>query len=148
MEYDLAICMGNSINFFPPDDLQLLFSKVAQALKENGSFLINSWTIAEIAYRTFEKYSESKIGDILFSNEIFFQLHPARYRVECTMTLPDGTKEYKTGIDYIYSLNELERMLNHSGLILEKVYSIPGKKEFTLEDPRAYIIVRNKRKDK
>ena len=44
------------------------------------------------------------------------------------------------GIDYIYSVNEMEAMLKNAGLSLKEVYSIPGKKKFTIGDPRAYII--------
>jgi len=41
-------------------------------------------------------------------------------------------------------INELATMLNKTGLSLKEVYSIPGKKQFTLGDPRAYIIAEKK----
>jgi len=43
-------------------------------------------------------------------------------------------------VDYIYSMNEIEAMLNQAGLLLKEVYSIPGRKKFTLGEPRAYLV--------
>jgi hypothetical protein len=34
----------------------------------------------------------------------------------------------------------METMLKKAGLSLKEVYSIPGRKKFTLGEPRAYII--------
>jgi hypothetical protein len=52
----------------------------------------------------------------------------------------DGTTETKLAIDYIFSIAELEKMLTAAGLKLKEVYSIPGRKKFTLGEPRAYLI--------
>ena len=53
-----------------------------------------------------------------------------------------GDREEKTGVDFIYSLSELEGMLNKTGFDLEEIYSIPGKKVFTVGEPRAYIVAK------
>ncbi|MBM3415457.1 MAG: hypothetical protein FJY20_03215 [Bacteroidetes bacterium] len=68
------------------------------------------------------------------------QKTPTRLEVTSTFIKPGGEAEIKTGIDYIYSLNELGNMLQSAGLGLKKVYSIPGRKEFTLGEPRAYLV--------
>ena len=52
--FDLAICMGNSLNFFPYDDVKTILVKLSSRLKVGGSLLINSWSLAEIAIRTFK----------------------------------------------------------------------------------------------
>jgi hypothetical protein len=44
------------------------------------------------------------------------------------------------GIDYIYSLDETEALLNKSGLVINETWSIPGKKKFALGEPRIYIV--------
>jgi hypothetical protein len=51
-----------------------------------------------------------------------------------------GEREEKMGIDYIFSINEMEAMLNKTGFRLKEIYSIPGKKLFTVGEPRAYIV--------
>jgi hypothetical protein len=34
----------------------------------------------------------------------------------------------------------MESMLNQSGLILKEVFSIPGRKSFSIGEPRAYLV--------
>jgi hypothetical protein len=51
-----------------------------------------------------------------------------------------GEREEKIGIDYIFSINEMEAMLNRTGFRLKEIYSIPGKKLFAVGDPRAYVV--------
>ena len=46
----------------------------------------------------------------------------------------------KTGIDFIFSISEMEEMLSKTGFQLKEIYSIPGKKQFEVGEPRAYIV--------
>ena len=69
---------------------------------------------------------------------------PARIEAETAFTAADGTIEVRKGIDYIYSINEMQEMLQLAGLTLDQVYSIPGRKPFTLGEPRAYLVARKK----
>lgn len=143
-KYELAICMGNSFNFFDEADALKLLTTISSCLQAGGYLLINSWSIAEIAYKRFSSSNSSQVGDVQFQNELKFLLHPTRIETESTMTTPDGNSEIKNGIDYIYSLNEMEKMMNAAGLSLKEVYSIPGRKKFTLGEPRAYLVAEKK----
>ncbi len=143
-KYTLAICMGNSLNFFNHTDLQQILNQVSAALLPGGALLINSWSIAEIVFPKFKADSDGKVGEsgMKTRQEIFFM--PARIEAETEFTSPDGTTEIRKGIDYIYSINEMQEMLQSAGLALDKVYSIPGRKPFTLGEPRAYLVARKK----
>ncbi len=138
--FDLAICMGNSLNFFNAADTTKLFTNIATHLKQGGHLLINSWSLAEIAFKDFKQKSWSSIGDLKFLNDTKVLFQPTRIETESTILSPDGQSEVKTGIDYIFSINEMESMLKEAGLTLKEVYSIPGRKKFTLGEPRAYIV--------
>lgn len=140
--FDLAICMGNSLNFFDITNAQRIISNVAAHLKPGGYFLINTWTLAEIAIKHFRDRSWSEINGIKFLTESKFLFQPTRIETDSIMIAPDGTTEIKKGVDYIYSLSEIETMLNNAGLTLQEVYTIPGKKKFAVGDPRAYLIAR------
>ncbi|HEV7780151.1 MAG TPA: class I SAM-dependent methyltransferase [Chitinophagaceae bacterium] len=137
---DLAICMGNSLNFFDAADTTKLLSNVSAHLQKGGHLLINTWSIAEIAIKNFNAKSWSTIGDLKFLTDSAFLFQPNRIETVSTIISPDGKTETKTGIDYIFSLNEMESMLNSAGLALKEIYSIPGRKKFFLGEPRAYII--------
>jgi SAM-dependent methyltransferase len=138
--FDLAICMGNSLNFFNAADTTTLFTNIATHLKQGGHLLINSWSLAEIVFKDFKGKCWSYIGDLKFLNDSKILFQPTRIETESTILSPDGQSEIKAGIDYIFSINEMEAMLKEAGLILKEVYSIPGRKKFTLGEPRAYIV--------
>lgn len=137
---DLAICMGNSLNFFDAADTTTLLKNVTAQLKPGGHLLINTWSIAEIVFKSFVANSWSRIGDLKFltSSKIVFQ--PTRIEIESIIIPPEGKTETRQAIDYIFSINEMEEMLKEAGLTLKEVYSIPGRKKFTVGEPRAYLV--------
>lgn len=138
--FDLAICMGNSLQFFDAADIRQIFKVVAGSLNTGGHILINSWSIAEISLRSFKDKVSSQMGEFQFSAASTWHPSPSRIEISSSIISPDGSSEDRTSIDYIYSLNEMEMMLATAGLTLTEVYSIPGRKKFTLGEPRAYII--------
>ncbi len=139
-QFDLVICMGNSLNFFNAADTLSVLKKAAGCLKPEGSLLINSWSLAEIVFKNFVTKSWSEINGIKFLTDTKLLFRPTRLEAESTMIHPDGTTETKTGIDYIFSINEMENMLQSAGFALKEVYSIPGRKKFTVGEPRAYLV--------
>lgn len=138
--FDLAICMGNSLNFFDENETIKLFKNVSRQLNKGGYLLINSWSFAEIAIKIFKEKSWSQVGDQKFLTDSKFLFHPTRIETESTIIFHDGKMEHKTGIDYIFSINEMERMLGDAGLKITEIFSIPGKKKFILGEPRAYLV--------
>ena len=141
-QFDLVICMGNSMNFFDENDTRKIFLRIQDHLKPGGFLLINSWSIAEITFNGFREKSWSKIGDIKILTDSRIVFLPTRIEAESTMISESGAVETKKGVDYIYSISDYERILKESGLILENYYSIPGKKQFTVGDPRIYLVAR------
>jgi cyclopropane fatty-acyl-phospholipid synthase-like methyltransferase len=139
-EYDLVICLGNNLSFFNYTDSLKLFSSIASWIKPGNKFVFNTWTIAEIAIKQFKENSWAQIGDLkcLYNSKYLFS--PARIETESIFIASDGETEIKSAVDYIYSLNETEAILNRSGLIIKDIWSIPGKKKFSLGEPRAYIV--------
>jgi len=76
--HQLALCMGNSLNFFTPDELPLFLQKVSASLSPGGHCWINSWSISEIALQ------DPRDGETLttqlgaFSHTNTFHLKPTR----------------------------------------------------------------------
>ena len=138
--YDLVICMGNSLNFFDREEIKKIVTAISSCLKKGGHLLINSWSIAEIIFKNFRDRGWSTIGDLKFLTDSSILFHPTRMVTESTIIANDGSTELRTGIDYIYSLNEMETMLGEAGLTLKEVFSIPGKKKFSVGEPRAYLV--------
>lgn len=138
--YDVAICMGNSLQFFNEEDLSYILENISAQMRTGGRFYLNTWSIAEIIYKNFKDKSWSRINDLLFLTESRICFQPARMETNSIIISENGEREEKLGIDYIYSISELEILFNQSGFKLIEVYSIPGKKIFTAGEPRAYFV--------
>ncbi|MEO6611814.1 MAG: class I SAM-dependent methyltransferase [Chitinophagaceae bacterium] len=141
---DLVLCMGNSLNFFNAGDCSRILTQVASCLVPGGHLLINSWTVAEIAIKNFKEKAWTMVGEMKFLTDAQYLFHPTRIETESTIIAPDGKTETKIGIDYIFTINELETMLDKAGLQMKEIYSIPGRKKFTLGEPRLYLVATKK----
>jgi SAM-dependent methyltransferase len=142
--FDLAICMGNSLNFFPEKEVKGILQNIAANLKPEGQLLVNSWSIAEIAIAEFKERSWSPVGDIKFIAESKYLFDPTRIETETIMISADGKSETKLAVDYIFSVAELKRIFDETGFVIKEIYSIPGRKKFTVGEPRAYIVAAKK----
>jgi SAM-dependent methyltransferase len=138
--FDLVICLGNNLSFFGREQIEKLFSMIAAHTKQGRMFIANSWTLAEIVFKNFAAKSWSEINGLryLADSKVFF--NPTRIEIDMAIISKEGFEEKKKAIDYIYSLNEMETMLNKFGFEISEIWSIPGKKKFTLGEPRAYIV--------
>jgi cyclopropane fatty-acyl-phospholipid synthase-like methyltransferase len=139
-EFDLVICMGNSLSFFNLDESLQLLSMISACLKTGSKFIFNSWMIAEIAIKQFKDKSWAYINDVKYLSDSSYFFSPARIESESMIIDHEGKTEVKKAIDYIYSLNEVEAMLNQSGFDMKETWSIPGKKKFNFGDPRIYFV--------
>jgi len=138
--YDAIICMGNSFAFFNREDAITILKNCSDHLKKDGVLIINSWMIAEVAIRHFKEKDWHYAGEYKCMLEYKYWLHPSRIESEQTIIAPDGSIETVKGIDYIFTLNELELIFNEAGLKTKDVFSTPRKKRFALGDGRAYIV--------
>jgi len=139
-KYDLAICMGNSINFFDEKDSVRLMTTISNSLNNGAHFLINTWSLAEIVIKNFESKSWSYDGECKMLTDSEYLFNPTRIETEYIMIDKNGQEEVKKAVDYIFSYAEMQRMLETAGFNVKEVFSIPGKKKFTLGEPRAYIV--------
>lgn len=137
--YDAAVCMGNSFAFFNREDAAIIFKNVSAHLKPGGVLLLNSWMIAEIAIRHFKERDWYMAGEYKCILDNKFLFHPSRIETDQTVIGPDGKMETVKGVDYIFTLGELESMLEAAGLQMQNVYSTPRKRKFSLGDASAYI---------
>lgn len=139
-QYKLVICMGNSLNFFDAGNTVKLLEYWADALMPGSHLLINSWSLAEIVIPQFAEKSEAMQGDLKIISQSKYLFQPTRVETETQMIDPNGSVETKIAVDYIFSVNEIEQLLKKAGFALREIYSIPGRKKFTLGEPRAYIV--------
>jgi cyclopropane fatty-acyl-phospholipid synthase-like methyltransferase len=139
--YDAIICMGNSLAFFNREDTLTLLRRISGCLKEGGTLIINSWMIAEIAFKHFRERDWQQVGNYKYLLDYKYHINPSRIESEHTILREDGAVEVIRGVDYIFTLQELAEMFRVNGLRIRSLFSTPKKKKFTLGDNRIYIVV-------
>ena len=138
--YDAVICMGNSFAFFGRNDAITILKNISNHLKPGGILIINSWMVAEVAIKHFKERDWHYAGEYKCMLEYKYCFHPSRIESEQTIIAPDGSVEVVKGVDYIFTLDELESMFNEAGLKTKDVFSTPRKKKFVMGDGRVYIV--------
>lgn len=139
--YKAILCMGNSFAFFGKEDALSLLKKISAHLCSDGLFFINTWMIAEIAIRHFREHEWHKIDGYKYLLEYKYFFTPSRIESEHTVVSPEGSVEVIRGIDYIFTLDELNALFSEAGLRLRDVYSTPKRKPFRMGDSRAYLVI-------
>jgi SAM-dependent methyltransferase len=139
-DHRLALCMGNSLNFYEERDVKKFLNNVHSSLIPGGWLLINTWSLAEIVWPAFREESAGLIMGIECKTVSRKASDPDRIESMTSFLLSDGTREEKTAVDYIYSVQEMAGFLKETGFKLKENFSIPGKQQFSEGDQRAYII--------
>jgi hypothetical protein len=106
--------------------------------------LINTWSLAEIAIKSFATNTWNEVNGIKHICESKYLFHPTRIESDSIFLSPDGSIEKKKAVDYIFSVAETETLLEKAGFMCKEIFSIPGKKKFAFGEPRAYIIAQKK----
>jgi len=143
-EFDIAICMGNSFAFFDEAQSISLLKKIAAHLKPGGKFIINTWMIAEIAIRHFKEKDWYYVDNYKNLLDNSYHFNPSRIETEHTIIDENGNASSIKGVDYIFTIAELQKMFLQCGFTLNNIYSTPRKRKFSLGDGRAYIVADKK----
>lgn len=138
--YDLAICMGNSLNFFPEEELLVILKTVTANLKPGGAMLIHSYSLAETIIKQFNPRTWTDIGELRILSKSRYLFFPTRLDTETMIITAKGEIEMKQAVDYIFSVSEMNKILDSVGLQLKDIYTIPGRKKFAVGDPYAYMV--------
>lgn len=142
--YRAVICMGNSFAFFDRTDAVTLLKIMASHLAPNGTLIINSWMVAEIAIKHFREKEWSEVDGYKYLLDYRFHFQPSRIESEHTLVSADGKVETLHGVDYIFTLAEMETMFSEAGLTTTGLYGTPRKRPFRMGDNRIYITAAKK----
>jgi hypothetical protein len=134
--------MGNSFAFFDEEAALHLLKNLSASLPSGAKFIINTWTIGEIAIKYFqEKVWHNVEGGYKYLTENKYLFNPTRIEAESWIISPEGTcLEVIKGVDYIFTISELQSLLSKGGFEIKDVFSTPRKRKFVFGDPKAYIV--------
>jgi SAM-dependent methyltransferase len=138
-EFDFVINMFVSFGYFKTEkeDKDMLRG-VFKALKPGGKFLMDFWN-TEKELKDLKPRIIEKIGDIIILKDWEFDAVNKRLNWKNTITFPDGRKESWSHSIRAYTVAEIKKLIEESGLKSEKVYgSLKGEK-YTINSPAAII---------
>jgi cyclopropane fatty-acyl-phospholipid synthase-like methyltransferase len=138
--YDLAVCMGNSFAFFNKEQAIHILKNISQHLKPEGVCVIHSEAIAEIAIKQFRERDWFYVDTYKCIFEFNYLFSPSRIEFEQTIISADGVAERLRGVDFIYTLDDMEEMFREAGLRTKQLFSTPRKRTFSIGDSRIYIV--------
>lgn len=140
--FDAAICMGNSFAFFDEGAALQVLKNLSAVLPVGARFIINSWTIGEIAVKYFEERTWVNVeGGYKYLTENKYLFNPTRIETDTCIVSPDGALEAIKGVDYIFTISEMQVLLKKGGFDLKEIFCTPRKRKFVFGDTRAYIVV-------
>lgn len=138
--FDMAICMGNSFAFFREEEATAILRNLSGHLRSGGKLLINTWMIAEIAIRHFKEKDWFYLDEFTYLTDNTFLFHPTRIETDHILIQKNGAMQTIKGVDYIFTLSELNSLFERTGFRLVDTYTTPRKKKFRLGDTKAYIV--------
>src|SRR5690606_9004712 len=142
--FHAAICMGNSISSLNREQTLRFFKTISSALIPKGRFLLNTWMITEVIAKKLTEKEWYQVQEFKYLLENEYLLHPTRVETKHTVIAPDGTIEEKQDVDYIFSMAEMEAMMQEAGLSLLAIYSTPRKRPWSLGDEYIYFLAEKK----
>jgi SAM-dependent methyltransferase len=140
--FDAAICMGNSFAFFDEEAALQLLKNLSSVLPIGSKFIINTWTVGEIAIKYFQERTWINVqGGYKYLTENKYLFNPTRIEAESIIISPEGTTlEVIKGVDYIFTISELQLLLKKGGFELKEVFCTPRKRKFVFGDTKAYVV--------
>ena len=141
--FDGAICMGNSFGYFEYDHMKLFVKKVASCLKTGARFVINSGMLAESILKNIPVEKTYVLGDLSMqiNNEYIvgdsYMISHLTYKKNDIVEKHD----YK---HFVYTVGELGRLLNSSGLKIIAIYKDIGRNTFEYGDQQAFVVAEKK----
>lgn len=137
-----AVCLGNSFGYFNIDRIKLFVEKVSSSLEIGSKFIINSGMIAESILPNFLNYSKNKsynVGNITMDVTNIYNIEDS-YMVSNLLYSKEGKTEKHSFKHYVFTLEEVKRLLKSYGLKTIATYSSTSKEQYKLGDQQVYIV--------
>ncbi|KAA0993951.1 class I SAM-dependent methyltransferase [Dyadobacter sp. UC 10] len=139
-KFDTAYCLGNSLSFFPRQDMLGFFGKIAAAVKRGGHVALHTENLAESILPNFQVRNWMPVGDDIYylaENEY----RPEEGCIEAQQTfISDSQKVTHTVYQYIYTLAEISAMLESVDLKVVGTFGNLEADPFGLGDEQLYLI--------
>jgi SAM-dependent methyltransferase len=139
--YDLAMCLGNSFNYFSASSTRMFISKIYNTLKTGGWFIIHSGAIAETILPSVGEKDWYLLDDIIYLGDRSYDVAESVLRSDYIF-IENGKVEKKTAFHFVYTSGEVKRMLADAGFKDVRFFSGITGADYTLGDKQVYILAK------
>lgn len=138
-QFDAVFCFGNSFGYLDPEGNRAFLESVSRALKPGGRFALDYGLAAECILPRLREREWAQVDDILFLEEN--QYHPTESCVETSYTfIRDGQTHRRTGLQWVYTVRELRRLLQEAGLQTRNLYRSLQGEPFEVGSPLLLLV--------
>jgi hypothetical protein len=121
LEFDAAICLGNSFGYLEHDDTLDFLRAVARALQPGGRFLLETGAAAECLLPHLEMRTEYVIGNITMQTVNDYRPAEGRLYAEDTF-IRNGKRDVRRSSQAVYTAGEIVRMLGSTSFKVQALY--------------------------
>lgn len=138
--FDAVILMGNSFTYFEKKSCLQFLKNLNDSLDAGGKLIINEWLLGETVSKTFKDKNWFEVNGYTCLTSSNYLFHPTRIETNYTILKAGAVVEKKLAIDYIFSIAEMEELLDMSGFKIVEMYSTPRKRKFCYGDQQIYMV--------
>jgi cyclopropane fatty-acyl-phospholipid synthase-like methyltransferase len=136
--FDAAICFGNSIGYFPPEETEAFFGRVARALKPGGLLILDSSCCAESILPLQERRDLAFEGGS-YRSELAYDATASVLKTRAELRLGEEV-HYLRYAHQIVTSGELVRMLRAAGLRTRALYGGVEDEPYRPGCPRLLLV--------
>jgi SAM-dependent methyltransferase len=119
--FDGAFCLGNSFGYFEYSDMEAFLKGVSRALRPEARFVVGTGIAAESILPNLKERTWYQVEDILFAIENRYQVEESCLDTDHTF-VRDGKVETRQSKHWVYTIGEIQRMLERAGFAVLGLY--------------------------
>ncbi|MFQ5930659.1 MAG: class I SAM-dependent methyltransferase [Acidobacteriota bacterium] len=140
-EFDGAFCFGNSFGYLDHSGMSAFVAAVSRALKPDGRFLLQTNMAAESILPRLEGRPWWQVDDILMLIDNRYQIRESRMDTKYTF-LCGGKRESRKSSHWIYTVGEIQRMLQETNLQTTALYGSLDLQPFEIGSSSLYLLAK------
>jgi len=140
-EFDAAYCWGNSFGYLEHEENVEFLHALGKALKPGARFIIDTGLIAESALPGLQTRRWYEVGGIHFLIENRYDVSRGRLETQYTF-IRDGQVDRRSGSQQVYTLRELQQLLQSAGFTEFESFSSTDGAPFALGSQRLLLVAK------
>jgi SAM-dependent methyltransferase len=136
--FDAVLCLGNSLSYFPPDEMRAFIASLAERVADGGRLILDTSCCAESLFPLAEKREVAFDGGT-YRSRYSYDARCSRLKTRAELTLGGQAHELLYA-HYVVTSGELVRMVEETGLGVESLWGDTEGTPFAPGTPRMLLV--------